>query len=258
MDKNIVGLIIKHKELITAFLTLVPSVLLVMQKISMYFRASAYSIYYGIPRELFTKDNKVKFYENLVLILLLTLYFVAPFILSIWIFKGDEIAHFIIFINFMYTLIILMACKKTFKYNLKWIYLADFALTALVGWIFHLIKDCDIFLIILAGYTIVIAIIFLISSYKLLDSNNPTPKDIRKFEIIDKTEIDNLKIKVSKDMVLMVVDNIGKEMIVLECRETEKKLYLGSKYWVIERKNVGISVKMFSEGSEQCPDIITS
>ena len=56
----------------------------------------------------------------------------------------------------------------------------------------------------------------------------------------------------------MVVDHIGDEMIVLECQEAKEKLLLKSKYWIIDRKGVGITVKTFAEASEKYSDIVAS
>lgn len=265
MDQNIeieiIKSILNDKALIAKVIAIMPSLILFLQKISVYVKASTNHMYYGIPMELFTKNNKLKFYENLVLLLSLLFYFFAPFIFSKWIFTDNKSANFIILIiliNIMYSIIIFIAWKKVFKDNFKWIYGASLILTIIVSAVFYFIRDYAYFTLVMVVYIALISIFFLVSSLIIILRNNPNPNEIRQFEIIDKTEIDKLGIKVDANSVLMIVDHIGDEMIVLECKETKEKLLYKSKYWIIDRKGVGITVKTFTEASEKYSDIVVS
>lgn len=265
MDQNtkieFIKNILNNKTLIANVFAMITSLILLLQKISMYFKASANNMYYGIPMELFTKNNKLKFYENLALLIMLVFYSFAPFIFLKWIVTDNKLYKFIIFIiliNIMYSLIIFIAWKKIFKDNFKWIYRSSVILTIIVATVFYFIRNCACFAPVLVVYITLIFIFYFNSLFIIFFRNNPNPNEIRQFEIIDKTEIDKLGIKVGENSVLMVVDHIGDEMIVLECQEAKEKLLLKSKYWIIDRKGVGITVKTFAEASEKYSDIVAS
>lgn len=265
MDQNtiieFIKSILNNKTLIANVLAIITSLILLLQKISMYFKASANYMYYGIPMELFNENHKLKFYENLVLIVMLVFYSFAPFIFSKWIVTDNKFYKFItyiILVNIMYSVIIFIAWEKVFKNNFRRIYIASTILTIFVALGFYLIRNCACFVLVLVFYILIIFSFFFKSLFIIFFRNNPNPNEIRQFEIIDKTEIDKIGIKVGENSVLMVVDHIGDEIIVLECQEAKDKLLLKSKYWIIDRKGVGITVKTFAEGSEKHKDIVIS
>lgn len=243
--EDILVFVTKEKEFILFLITVISTIFLVIQKIGIYHRAKSYSSYYKIPMELFQKYNKLKFYENVILVLLLSFYLVAPFVFSKMIGGNWSLLIFVFLFNFLYWVIISIGFNKNFDFD-KNLFFRDLAIAALVTLIFYItIKfKCIYLLILILIYFGVITVTFLLSAYKMYNGNNPSPQKCRTFYVIEKENIKDLKINIDQESMLLIVDYYNDDkMIVLECVEEGEHLRLKSKYWIIAIENVGMTKK---------------
>lgn len=233
---------------IAAFTTVVSAALMLLQKLFMYFRAKSYSKFYNVPIELFQKGSKSKFYENLILALLLILYMLAPFVIYNLINVENRFIIFIVALNFLYGLIILLAASEGVKLKSRYAIILDVVITIGITYKFYkCISDghndiANTFTI----YYLILFIFFTISSLYLFLISNPSLKDLTELYIIDNEDKEDLKLNIDKNSSLVILDYIDNDkMIVLECKEDKKELLLRSKYWIVEAQNIGATKKVY-------------
>lgn len=255
--EKLLDLLLHHKEFIALIPPAITGIVWLLSKILQYSKASSYSFFYEVPRELFDRGNVIKTVENAIMIFVFMIVFILPAAILDWIDEKYVITVFVCMYTSLYGFVILtfLAKQATLRWGIKWnglcILTLDVVMSIGITIVFVLAfqEGCDYAVVCLLIAYLIFATCYALVCTRIFLEYNPPLERMKKFSIIDEDEIEKLEINIESKSVLLVVDYLrDNKMIVKECVEKDDSLILKSKFWTISGEGVGISTKEYPNG----------